>query len=323
VNYFIQLRGLMIEVMLPLALLVAAGAFWPRVFADAQPDVLRTQLNRVVMYVFYPCVLFAVASTTPITFSLLSVPLLVGIGTLASGALLYVLLYRSPLGRNLSDPTRAVLMIGGMWGNTFNVGAPVLIFFFGREATRYAVYNDVLMTMPLVWSLGVWIATRLGSHESNVSYPSVWRVMLSMPPIWAFVLGFASQQLGLTYPPLVSAAQFVGQATIPVVLFVLGLTIPWRNLTPRPEILTAAMVKLLIMPVLVWLAAGTLFPPFSQLGEAQYAAVVEAATPAMMTTLLLADRFKLDAATAGLIVGWTTLLFWLSLPVIMALGMIR
>ena len=38
-NYFIQLRGLMIEVMLPLSLLVAAGALWPRVFADAQPDV--------------------------------------------------------------------------------------------------------------------------------------------------------------------------------------------------------------------------------------------------------------------------------------------
>lgn len=319
-EYFTQLRGLMVEVMLPLMLLVAAGAFWPRVFADAQPDVLRTQLNRVVMYVFYPCILFAVASTTPITPALLSVPLLVGIGTLVSGALLYVLLYRSPIGKNLSDSTRAVLVIGGMWGNTFNVGAPALIFFFGKDAVRYAIYNDVLMTMPLVWSLGVWIATRLGSHETGVSYPSVWRVMASMPPIWAFVLGFASQQLGLTYAPLVTAAQFVGQAAIPVVLFVLGLTIPWRNLTPRPEILVTALIKLLVMPVIVWLAARAMFP---DMGQAQYASVVEAATPAMMTTLLLADRFKLDSATAGLIVGWTTLLFWLSLPVIMALGMIK
>jgi malate permease and related proteins len=319
-DYFLQLRGLMIEVMLPLGLLVAAGAFWPRIFADAQPDVLRTQLNRVVMYVFYPCVLFAVAATTPITPALLSVPLLVGIGTLSSGALLYLLLYRSPLGRNLSDPTRAVLVIGGMWGNTFNVGAPALIFFFGRDATRYAIYNDVLMTMPLVWSLGVWIATRLGSHENSVSYPSVWRVLFTMPPIWAFILGFASQQLGLTYPPLVTAAQFVGQATIPVVMFVLGMTIPWRNLTPRPEILVTAMVKLLAMPVLVWFVARAWFAPMA---EAQYASVVEAATPAMMTTLLLADRFKLDSAMAGLIVGWTTLMFWLTLPVIMALGMIR
>ena len=319
-DYFIQLRGLIIEVMLPLGLLVAAGALWPRIYADAQADVLRTQLNRLVMYVFYPCVLFAVASSTPITPALLSVPLLVGLGTLASGALLYVMLYRTPLGRGLSDPTRAVLVIGGMWGNTFNIGAPALIFFFGADAVRYAIYNDVLMTMPLVWSLGVWIATRLGSHEERVSYPSVWRVMATMPPIWAFVLGFASQQLGLTYPPLVKAAHFIGQATIPVVLFVLGMTIPWRNLTPRPEILATAGVKLLAMPVLVWLSAGALYP---QLQEAHYAAVVEAATPAMMTTLLIADRFKLDSATAGLVVGWTTLLFWITLPVIMALGLIR
>ncbi|HTD90833.1 MAG TPA: hypothetical protein VK663_09230 [Burkholderiales bacterium] len=59
------------------------------------------------------------------------------------------------------------------------------------------------------------------------------------------------------------------------------------------------------------------------MGEAQYASVVEAATPAMMTTLLLAGRFKRDSATAGLMVGWTTLLFWVSLPVIMALGMFK
>ena len=72
--------------------------------------------------------------------------------------------------------------------------------------------------------------------------------------------------------------------------------------------------------LMVWLAAGMLF---GTRGEAQYASVAEAATPAMMTTLLLADRFKLDSATAGLIVGWSTLLFWLTLPVIMALGMIR
>ena len=198
-NYFIQLRGLMIEVMLPLMLLVAAGALWPRIYADAQPDLLRTQLNRVVMYVFYPCILFAVASTTPITPALLSVPLLVGIGSLASGALLYVLLYRTPLGRNLSDSTRAVLVIGGMWGNTFNVGAPALIFFFGKDAVRYAIYNDVLMTMPLVWSPGVWIATRLGthgSHEEGVSYPSVWRVMAAMPPHLGLCAGLCHTATG-------------------------------------------------------------------------------------------------------------------------------
>ena len=315
-----QLFNLMIEVMLPLALLVAAGAVWPLIFRDAEVDVLRTQLNRLVLYVFYPCILFAVVASTPITADLLSVPLLVGIGTLASGALLYVLLYVSPLGKGLTDPTRAVLMLGGMFGNTFNIGVPVLMFFFGRDAVRYAVFNDMLMTMPFIWSLGVWIATRLGSHEKPVSYPSLWRILLSLPPMWAFALGFTLQLTGLTYQPLVAAAHMIGQATIPVTLFVLGMTIPWRNLTPRPEILTAAAVKLLFAPLIVACASRLFFAP---LGEAQYASALEATTPAMMTALLLADRFRLDGAAAALLIGWSTILFWFSLPLMLALGLIR
>jgi predicted permease len=193
-----KLFNLMVEVMLPLALLVGAGALWPIVFRDTQVETMRVQLNRLVLYLFYPSILFAVAASTQITTGLLLVPLLVGIGTLASGAALYVLLYLSPLGRNLGDPTRAVLLLAGMFGNTFNIGAPVLMFFFGREAVRYAVFNDMLMTMPFIWSLGVWIATRLGSHTKPVSYPSLWRVMFSMPPLWAFAIGVAVQQLGLS-----------------------------------------------------------------------------------------------------------------------------
>ncbi|MBI2312315.1 MAG: AEC family transporter [Betaproteobacteria bacterium] len=319
-SYFAQLLNLMVEVMLPLSLLVAAGAVWPVVFKDVPLAHMRTQLNRLVMYLFYPCIMFAVAATTPVTGALLSVPLLVGIGSLLSGVILYWVLYRSPIGRDLKDSTRAVLMVGAMFGNTFNIGVPVLNFFYGQDAIRYATFNDMIMTIPVVWSLGVWICTRLGSHREAADQPSVWRVMLTMPPLWAFVLGVAVQQFGMVFMPLVNATRFIGQATIPVILFVLGLTIPWRTLTPKPEILTAAAVKLLLTPVLVWVAARLMFSP---LAEAQYASVVEGTTPVMMTTLLLADRFRLDHGAAALLIGWSTILFWLTLPLAMAVGLIR
>lgn len=316
----IQLFNLMVEVMLPLSLLVGAGAVWPLLFPDTDAEALRSQLNRLVLYLFFPCILFAVGASTRITGDLLAVPLLVGLGMLGSGVVLYLLLYVSPLGRGLADPTRAALMIGGMWGNTFNLGAPVLMFFFGRDAVRYAVFNDMLMTMPFVWTLGVWIATRLGSHGSVDSYPSVWRVVLSIPLLWAFLLGLVLQYTGLAYVPLVNAAHMIGQATIPLVLFVLGMTIPWRNLTPRPEILAVAGIKLLFAPLLVAIAARLLFAP---LNEAHYAASIEATTPAMMTVLLLAERFRLDSAAAALLIGWSTILFWLTLPLTLALGLIH
>ncbi|MGW8183375.1 MAG: AEC family transporter [Burkholderiales bacterium] len=317
-SYLTQLLDLMVEVMLPLTLLVGVGGLWPRFFPDTAVAGACSLLNRMVMYLFLPCILFSVASATRISAELLSVPLLVGIGSLVSGAVLYLLLYRSFVGRGLPDQTRAILVVGGMFGNTFNIGVPVLVFFFDVQATRYAVYNDMLMAMPLIWSIGVWICTRLGAHK-DASRPAVWRIMLSMPPIWAFILGLALQISGLTYAPLTAATGFIGQATIPVTLFVLGMTIPWRNLTPRREILWVAGMKLLAMPVIVWLAARALYAP---MGEAQYAAVVEGATPAMVTTLLLAERFRLDSRAAALLIGWSTILFWLSLPLVMAVGLV-
>jgi predicted permease len=176
------------------------------------------------------------------------------------------------------------------------------------------------MSVPLIWSLGVWICTRLGSHREEVDQPSVWRIMASMPPLWAFVLGVAYQQFGIQYQPIISATSFIGQATIPAILFVLGMTIPWRELTPRREILAVSAVKLIVAPLLTWAVAQALFAP---LEEAQHAAVVEAATPAFVTLLVLASRFHLDSASAALLIGWSTILFWISLPLLMAAGVIR
>ena len=155
---------------------------------------------------------------------------------------------------------------------------------------------------------------------SSDLYPSLWRILVSLPPLWAFVLGVSLQALDLAYRPLIAAAHMIGQATIPVTLFVLGMTIPWRNLTPRPEILATAGVKLLFAPLLVAVAARMLFEP---LGEAHFAASIEATTPAMMTVLLLAERFRLDSAAAALLIGWSTILFWLTLPLTLALGLVR
>jgi hypothetical protein len=144
--------------------------------------------------------------------------------------------------------------------------------------------------------------------------------MMSMPPIWAFIAGATLQQTGLVYEPVVNAARMIGQPTIPVMLFVLGLTIPWHALTPKREVLAATAIKLLAVPAVAW-ALGPLF--FAAPGDAQYSATVLAAVPGMLTLLMLADRFDLDAPEAALFIGWSTIVFWLTLPVLLGLGIVR
>ena len=322
-----RIGSLAVEVMLPLSLLVAAGGLWPRWFPDTPVEWLRNQLSRLTMYLFYPAILFSVAMVTPISRELLAVPLVTALAAGVGGLCAWALLYRTRFGARLPRRTRAVLVIGAMFGNTFNIGVPVLLFLHGEGALRYAVFNDMLMVMPLVWSLGVWICTRLGVDrpgaapaQGPVPRPNVFTVMMSMPPIWAFIAGAMLQQTGLVYEPVVNAARMIGQPTIPVMLFVLGLTIPWHALTPKREVLAATAIKLLVVPVVAW-ALGPLF--FAAPGDAQYSATVLAAVPGMLTLLMLADRFDLDAPEAALFIGWSTIVFWLTLPLLLGLGVVR
>jgi predicted permease len=328
-NELARIGALAVEVMLPLSLLVAAGGLWTRWFPDTQAEWLRNQLSRLTMYLFYPAILFSVAMVTPITRELLAVPVVTALAAATGGLCAWLLLYRTGFGARLPRRTRAVLVIGAMFGNTFNIGVPVLLFLQGGGALRYAVFNDMLMVMPLVWSLGVWICTRLGveqvgpgADESGPAAPrpNVMAVMMSMPPIWAFIAGATLQQAGLVYEPVVSAARMIGQPTIPVMLFVLGLTIPWHALTPKREVLAATAIKLLLVPLAAW-AIGPLF--FTGQGDAQQSATVLASVPVMLTLLMLADRFDLDAPEAALFIGWSTIVFWVTLPVLLALGIVR
>jgi hypothetical protein len=304
------LRQLFLQVWLPIVLLVAAGGLWTRYRKEIAPAAqLRVQLNRLVVDVFAPPLLFALAAQAEITWDLLTVPLLVGSGLLANGLLLYLLLYHSPLGRDVKRPTRAAILLTGMFGNILFMGYPTLTFLYGDQGGSYAGFADVLAGTPLLWTLGVWIATRLG-HEGNHGV-SLFRIVLRLPPVWGFVLGFAVNFAGIDIAPLVKAAKFMGQATIPIMLFALGLSIPWGDLKPCRQTMAAVAVKLLVGPIVVWAIARSTLGP---LGDAQAAAVIETAMPTMIMAASFADRFGLDVRAAALTAAWSSVVFMLTLP---------
>ncbi|PJB02562.1 MAG: AEC family transporter, partial [Hydrogenophilales bacterium CG_4_9_14_3_um_filter_63_34] len=265
--------------------------------------------NRLVIDVFAPPLLFALSAQATISRELLTIPLLTLAGIGFSFALLYPLLWHTRLGRDLKRETRAAILLAGSFGNVLFMGYPTLTFLYGDLGGSYAAFADVLASTPLVWTFGVWVATRLG-HEGGHGH-SLFRTVLSLPPIWGFVLGFAVNLSGLEVAPLIKAAKFMGQATIPIMLFTLGLSIPWGNLKPTRPVLAAVAVKLLIAPLLVYALARA---SFSELRPAQVGAILETAMPTMLMAASFADRFHLDVRAAALTASWSSLLFLLTLP---------
>jgi hypothetical protein len=308
------LLQLLLQVWLPIALLVTAGGLWVRYRPQFPADNLRVNLNRMVVDVFAPPLLFALSAQAEITPQLLTVPVITILGIGLAFALLYPLIFLSPIGRGLSRETRAAILLAGIFGNVLFMGYPTLTFLYGDIGGSYAAFADVLASTPLVWTFGVWIATRLG-HEGGHG-TSLLRTVLTLPPIWGFVLGFAVNLSGIDVAPLIKAAKFMGQATIPIMLFTLGLSIPWGQLRPSRPVLAAVAVKLAAAPLLAWGLARLIF---GDLHPAQTAAVLETAMPTMLMAASFADRFNLDVRAAALTAGWSSLGFLITLPFWIAL----
>ncbi len=303
------LLQLLLQVWLPIALLVAAGGAWVHFRPQFPADALRVNLNRLVIDVFAPPLLFALSAQATISHELLTIPLLTVAGIAISFALLYPLLWHTRLGRDLKCETRAAILLGGSFGNVLFMGYPTLTFLYGDIGGSYAAFADVLASTPLLWTFGVWVATRLGHEGGHGS--SLFRTVLALPPIWGFVLGFAVNLSGIDAPALIKAAKFMGQATIPLMIFSLGLSIPWGDLKPTRPVLAAVGVKLLIAPFLVYALARA---GFSELRPAQVGAVLETAMPTMLMAASFADRFHLDVRAAALTASWSSLVFLLTLP---------
>jgi predicted permease len=251
---------------------------------------------------------FAAGAAATVDLSLLQVPLIVGLTTLAGLGLAALALYATPLGRGLSRPARGTIMLTAGFGNVLFFGYPLLTTVFGEPGARYPFFADMLAATPLVWSIGVWIAFRCGKHTEHASFLAMW---LRLPPVWGFAAGLAVNLSGLPLAPLIEAARWAGSPTIPLMLFVLGLTIPWHDLRPQKAVYVSLTIKLALMPLL---ALGIALALPGKLSEPAEAGVLEAAMPTMVMVIALADRFGLDTRLAGLIMGWSTLAGLVTLP---------
>ncbi len=301
--------NLLVEVMLPMALLVMAGAWWRRSLGESGVRAVRSYISTITIHLFAPALMFAAAASAPINRELLSVPILMASGILIAFFLLYVLLHHTPIGHGLAAPTRAALMLCGIFGNVLFMGYPLLHFLYGERGAQYAVFADMAASTPLLWSLGVAVATRIGQCEREPGHPVVnW---LKLPPIWAFLSGLAFNFSHLNITPLLHAARFIGQPTIPVMLLMLGISVPWHKLTPNRPILVIITFKLLLLPLLI---TSIVFAVWGKPHPAQVAAIIESGVPTMLMALGLADRYKLDVETTALTIAWTSILMIFTLP---------
>jgi predicted permease len=148
-------------------------------------------LSQVVLYVFSPCLLFNLLTTSRLSgadiarvmlFTTVST-LLVGAVTWAGGAAL-----------RMSRPVLAGVLLSSMFMNSGNFGLPVVLFAFGETALSFASLYFVTTTI-LTYSVGTVIAS-MGSESLLRALSNVFRV----PVVYGLILALIFLGTGWTVP---------------------------------------------------------------------------------------------------------------------------
>jgi malate permease and related proteins len=282
---------------------------------------LRAMLNRTVLWVTMPALVFQTVHAAPLGPDLIQAPAAAIAGMAGTALVAWVLLARL-YGRT---PETGGLVLAASAGSVSFFGIPIVRALFGPDETAVAVYFAVL-NVPLALASGAIIASRI-DPQPDTAHRSRWRAvathlrvagrqLLSTPATWALVAGVALQ--GVAFGADVDwGLGALSRSVAPTTMFALGLGLRFeRSLAPYRMALPAVAIKLAVSPLVVFVCAWAL-----GLSGLPLAVVsLQGAMPTQVLSVVVAERYRLDSRLVGLTLAMDTALAFALMPVMVGVA---
>ena len=292
-------------VVLPIFALILAG--WLVRWVGLLSAHATTELNRFVVYLALPALLFDVMAHTH--WDEIWQPGFIavfGLSSLAVFGLTVWVRLRRPM--HLADAAIDGLNAG--YANTGFMGFPLALVALGREALAPTTIAAI-MTVCVVFAAAIaLIEIGLQTQARRVDLArKVAGSLVRNPLLVAPFLGALVPAAGLTLPlPAETFLKLLGGAASPCALVGLGLFLAQKREAPeRDRVATALLVglKLVVHPVLAWLLARFVFdlPPLLL-----HTAVLMAALPTGTGPFMLAEFYRREAEVTARVVLVSTIL---------------
>ena len=210
-----------------------------------------------------------------------------------------------------ADKTQmSAMLLGTIFPNSGNYGAPVAMFAFGAMGFQYAVIFMVIHAF-LMNTIGIFIAS-YGSEKTTSIKDSLMRV-IKMPVLYGFLFGVLFQLLHIELPSTIQdGISLVGSASIPTVMLILGMQL--AEIKPQKFELkyvnTVTIFRMLISPLLAVVLVN--FMPVNYMIKNVY--ILLAAMPIAANTTLLAVQFNVKPDLTSFTTLVTTLLSLVTIP---------
>lgn len=302
------------EKLIPLAALVLLGVLGQRVpIGGVAAAQVRQAVGALVIFVFAPALVLDVVLRSPLDLTYVRV---MGTGLIAvgAGAILTAGVLRLANTR-LSGAERGALILAGVFGNGLGMALPAVDGLLGGRQNAVPLTYDLLVTIPLVWTVGVLLAAHYGGGQQG----RLGRELVRLPPFLALVAALVWKAAGLAVPHwMLAATGLPARAAVPLLALLVGLSLrmPARS-SATPWIGAAVALRLLAAPA----AAALAGPLLGLRGEALAATVLTAAAPSVIVGVALCDRYDLDTALFGAVLTASTVGYVLLAPFYLSLAM--
>jgi malate permease and related proteins len=266
-------------------------------------------ISTAALYLMSPFLAFRTFYTNELTMDYFYIVLF----SLLLTIVLLVVVWITALVMKASRPQLSAMILGGVFMNSGNYGAPVVLFAFGAVGFDYAVIMMVFQSL-LMNTVGIFFAS-IGGEEKSTLHQSVQRV-IRMPLIYAAFLGIGLQFVSVTIPTsLMEAISLVADASIPTVMLVLGMQLAAisRKRVAYRYVSAVSIIRMVASPLI---AVGILyFMPVNDLLKAVI--IVQASMPAAANTTMFALQFGTEPDLVSFTTFFTTLISIITIPVVL------
>jgi len=202
----------------------------------------------------------------------------------------------------------AVFVVCALYGNTIYIGLPLNTLVQGPDAAGMTAFIATISTV-VVFTLGVYILQHNATEHVEAGK------LHKLPVIWAALLGILLSWLAIPYIIRLPLG-LIAESTSPLALLATGAMIETSGFTADlKDIGVLSVLKLIVAPLLVVLTG--LAVGFQ--GMAFKTSLLEAAVPVGVTNSVLAAQFKMDTKFASRAVVISTVLFAITLTIILFL----
>ena len=210
---------------------------------------------------------------------------------------------------------RAIVEYGIIFGNCGFMGFPVIKAMLGDTALFWAAFYVIDFNI-ICWTYGMIVLSR-ARKEIRINVKNMFLNYGTTPCLIGLVLWLSR----LTLPqPVVSTVKYIGDVCTPLSMIIVGsllATIPLKRLLTEIKVYYASAVRLIINPLVVILIGKlTGIEQIHPFGSALLIFItVMASVPVASNSAMFAEKYDLMPARTAQIVGVSTVLSAVTIPV--------